>query len=144
MEGSVELLAWKLRITTLWIFFAVGMSAAMILGIVGTPGLLDDIASGEVEGMKIDATILIFMALFWLVPLTMAFLTLVLRDPINRYANAIVGIVATAMWAWDFAEHLSTGLEISGEPLVVVTLIIAGLLIVWHAWRWPKPTGSTV
>ena len=140
----MELLAWKLRVSTLWIVFAVGMSAAMILGIVGTPGLLDDIASGEVEGMKIDATILIFMALFWLVPLTMAFLTLVLRDPINRYANAIVGIVATAMWAWDLAEHLSTGLEISGEPLLVVTLIIAGLLILWHAWRWPKPTGATV
>jgi uncharacterized membrane protein HdeD (DUF308 family) len=101
------------------------------------------IATGEFEGEKIDATLLALMVmLFCLVPLTMAFLTLVLRDPINRYANAILGVVATAMWAWDLAEHSSKGLEIGA--LITVTLIIAGLLIVWHAWRWPKPTGSTV
>jgi len=75
--------------------------------------------------------------LFCLLPLAMAFLTLVLRDPVNRYANAILGVVATAMWAWDLAEHSSTGLEVGA--LITVTLIIAGLLIVWHAWKWPKP-----
>jgi hypothetical protein len=139
----VELLAWKLRVATLWIFLGVGM-LALLLAMILAPGVLDDyIATGEFEGEKIDATLLTLMVmLFCLLPLTMAFLTLVLRDPINRYANAILGVLATAMWAWDLAEHSGKELEIG--LLITVTLIIAGLLIVWHAWRWPKPTGSTV
>jgi hypothetical protein len=119
----VELLAWKLRVSTLWIFLGVGMLALMFAVIMPADVLGQYIATGEFEGEKIDATLLAVMVmLFCLVPLTMAFLTLVLRDPINRYANAILGIGA----------------------LITVTLIIAGLLIVWHAWSWPKPTGSTV
>jgi membrane protease YdiL (CAAX protease family) len=67
----------------------------------------------------------------------MAFLTLALRDPINRYANAILGVVAAAMWALDLVEHSSKGLEVGA--LLTVLLIGASLLIVWHAWKWPKP-----
>jgi hypothetical protein len=139
----VELLVWKLRVSTLWIFLGVGMLAGMFAVIMPADVLGKYVATGEFEGEKIDATLLALMVmLFCLLPLAMAFLTLVLRDPINRYANAIVGAVATVMWAWDLAEHASKGLEIGA--LVTVTLIIAGLLIVWHAWRWPRPTGSTV
>jgi hypothetical protein len=72
----------------------------------------------------------------------MAFLTLALRDPINRYANAVLGALAAVMWTWDLAEHASKGLEIGA--VITITLTIAGLLIVWHAWKWPKLAGSTV
>ena len=134
----MELLAWKLRVSTLWIFLGVGMLAGTFAMVMPSDVLGKYIATGEFEGEKIDATLLALMVmLFCLVPLTMAFLTLVLRDPINRYANAILGVVATAMWAWDLAEHSTKGLEIGA--LITVTLIIAGLLIVWHAWKWPKP-----
>ena len=139
----MELLAWKLRVSTLWIFLGVGMLALLFAVIMPADVLGQYIATGEFEGEKLDATLLTLMVmLFCLLPLAMAFLTLVLRDPINRYANAILGVVASAMWAWDLAEHSGKELEIG--LLITVTLIIAGLLIVWHAWRWPKPTGSTV
>ena len=138
----MALLAWKLRVSTLWIYLGVGMLALMFAVIMPSDVLGKYIATGEFEGEKIDATMLALMVmLFCLLPLVMAFLTLVLADPINRYANGVMGVVATVMWAWDVAEHASKGLEIG--VLITVTLIIAGLLIVWHAWRWPKPTGST-
>jgi hypothetical protein len=134
----VELLAWKLRVSTLWVFLGVGMLAGMFAVIMPSDVLGKYIATGDFEGEKIDATMLALMfMLFCLLPLVMAFLTLVLRDPINRYANAVVGVVATVMWAWDLAEHAGKGLE--AGALITVTLIIAGLLIVWHAWQWPKP-----
>ncbi|MCJ7711729.1 MAG: DUF6326 family protein [Chloroflexi bacterium] len=139
----MELLAWKFRVSTLWIYLGVGMLAGMFAVVMPSDVLGRYIATGEFEGEKIDATMLaVMVALFCLLPLAMAFLTLVLRDPINRYANAVLGVVATVMWAWDLAEHSSKGLEIGA--LLTVGLIIAGLLIVWHAWRWPKPAGSTV
>ena len=134
----MELLAWKFRVSTLWIFLGVGMLAGMFAVVMPSDVLAKYIATGEFEGEKIDATMLALMVgLFCLLPLAMAFLTLVLRDPINRYANAVVGVVATVMWTWDLAEHAGKGLEIGA--LITVTLIIAGLLIVWHAWKWPKP-----
>ena len=133
----MELLAWKLRVSTLWIFLGVGMLAGTFAVIMPSSVLGDYIATGEFEGESIDATMLALMVmLFCLLPLAMAFLTLALRDPINRFANAIVGVVATVMWAWDLAEHSGKELEIG--LLITVTLIFAGLLIVWHAWKWPK------
>jgi len=132
----MEMLAWRIRIAVLWVFFAVGMSAAILL-VLAAPGNLAQIMEGRFGDMEFTAGTLIFMALFWLVPLIMAFLTMVLRDRVNRYANAGMGVVLTAMWVWDLVEHLSGGEEFSGEALVVVAMVVAGLTILWHAWKWP-------
>lgn len=135
----MELLAWKLRVSTLWIFLGVGMLAAMFAVVMPADVLREYIATGAFEGEQIDATMLASMVmLFCLLPLAMAFLTLALRDPINRWLNGIVGAVAAVMWAWDLAEHVSKEPTISGGPVMTATLILAGLLIVWHAWKWPK------
>jgi hypothetical protein len=131
------MLAWRMRIAVLWVCFAVSMSAAILL-VLAAPGNLDQIMEGSFGDMEFTAGTLMFMALFWLVPLIMAFLTMVLRDGVNRYANAGMGVVLTAMWAWDLVEHLvSAGEEFSGETLVVVAMVVAGLTILWHAWKWP-------
>ena len=139
----MELLAWKFRVSTLWIFLGVGTLAAMFAMVMPSDVLGEYLATGEVEGEKIDATLLAVMVLlFCVLPLAMAFVTMALRDPVNRYANATLGAVATVMWVWDLAEHASNGLGIGA--LLTVTLIIAGLLIVWHAWKWPKPAEQDV
>ena len=133
----MEMLAWRIRIAVLWVFFAVGMSAAMVL-VLAAPGNLDQIMDGRFGDMELTAGALMFVALFWLVPLIMAFLTMVLRDRVNRYANAGMGVLLTAMWVWDLIEHLATaGEEFGGESLVVVAMVVAGLTILWHAWKWP-------
>jgi hypothetical protein len=134
----VEPLVWKLRVSTLWIFLGVGQLAAIFAAVMLPDVLSEYIATGVFEGEKIDATLLTSMlVLFTLLPLAMAFLTLALRDPINRYANAILGVVATVVFIWDVAQHAGKELEVG--LLIMVTMIIAGLLIVWHAWKWPKP-----
>ncbi len=130
------MLAWRIRIAILWVFFAVGMSAVVLL-ILMAPGNLPQIMEGRFGDEEITAGTLIFMALFWLVPLIMAFLTMVLKDRVNRYANAGMGVVLTAMWTWDLVEQLVAAEEFSGEPLVVGAMIVAGLTILWHAWKWP-------
>jgi hypothetical protein len=139
-EGSVEPLVWKLRVSILWIFLGVGQLAAILAAFFLPDVLGEYIATGELEGSKIDATYLTSMlVLFSLLPLAMAFLTLALRDPINRHLNAILGVLITAGWAFAVVEHLSEDLAISSGIVMPGTLTIAGLLIVWHAWRWPRP-----
>ena len=132
----MEMLAWRIRIAVLWVFIAVGMSASMFLALV-TPGNLAEVMEGGFGDMEFTAGALMFMSLFWLVPLIMAFFTMVLRGRVNRFTNAGMGVLLTAMWVWDLVEHLASGEEFSGGPLVVVAMIVAGLTILWHAWKWP-------
>ena len=135
----MELLVWKLRVSMLWIYLGIGQLAA-ILAAVLLPDVLDELmTTGEFEGMKVDNNLwAFFMIVFTLLPLAMAFLTMALRDPINRYANAILGVLLAGSWVFEVVEHLVGG-KIGGGLVICGTGAIAGLLIVWHAWRWPRP-----
>ena len=132
----MRLLQWKVRLSVLWIALAVGMSAHMVL-VVAEPGTIEELMEGRVEDMEITTGWLVFFALFWVVPLLMAFLTLVLRDPVNRFANAGVGLVMAAMWAWDLIAH-SVSEGFSGVALILAGMFAASVAILWHAWKWPK------
>ena len=133
----MEKLVWKLRISILWIFLAVSMSAAMILFFMG-PGVVEEIIAGEIEGMEISGLVLIVFAFFWIIPLIMAFLTLVLKDTVNRYTNAILGIFFAIFYIIDISGHLSKGEEFGGHHLMGIIGVIVALFIIWHAWKWPK------
>lgn len=127
---------WRARIAVLWIAVAVGMSAHVLL-VLAMPGTLGEVMQGRVGEEELTVGMLVFMALFWVVPLTMAFLALVLRDPVNRYANAGVGVVATGMWAWDVIGHLVAGEGFGALFLAGAALVVASVAIVWHAWKLP-------
>jgi len=130
---------WKLRVSTLWIFLGVGQLAAILAAVLVPDVLSELMTTGELEGMKIDNNVLaFFMMVFTLLPLAMAFLTLALRDPINRYANAILGVLMAAFWTFDAVQDVGAG-EVGLGAVICGMMAIAGLLIVWHAWRWPKP-----
>jgi hypothetical protein len=139
---EVKPLLWRIRISALWIFLAVGMSAHVLL-FLALPGTLGEVMAGRVGDMELTTGALVFMTLFWIVPLTMAFLALVLPDPVNRYTNAAVGVVATGMWAWDVIEHLVAGEGINALFLATAAMLVAGVAILWHAWKWPTVHDET-
>jgi hypothetical protein len=133
----MEDLVWKLRISMLWIFLAVGMSAAMILFIMG-PGVVEDLMSGQMEGMEVSGWLLILFSIFWIIPLIMAYLTLVLKNSVNRYTNVILGLFFGIFYIVDMSGHISKGEAFSGHVIMGVVGIIVAFLISWHAWKWPK------
>jgi len=124
---------WKIKIAVLWIFLAVGFSALTIVSLI-MPGAIEQIIAGEIEEMgPITEGMLFFFAIFWLIPLTMAFLSLTLKDPANRWANIIVGIVWAAIGLFDLGDALNRGwLTVS---LLAFSKIVASALIVWYAWK---------
>jgi len=126
----MEILRWKTRIAVLWVFMAVAMSAHAVLSFM-EPG-----AVAEVEGMQLSAGMLLFMALFWWVPLVMAVLSLTLKDSANRWVNFVLGIVFTILNIVHLTEHLA---EPSAHLILLIgsTVVVTGL-IAWFAWRWPK------
>lgn len=133
---SLEELVWKLRITVIWLILGAGFSGAMILQMF-VPGFINSIIAGEIEGMEISTGMLLMMSLFWIVFFMMAFLTLILKEKINRYANAILGLFFTIYMIYDMYTSLSMQ-EFSGSNLLQVFGLIFSFLIFWHAWKWPK------
>ena len=132
---------WKIRIVVLWIYLAVGMSAGMFLWLMGE-GVIEDVIEGEMEGLEVSNAVLVVFALFWIIPLTMAFLTLVLKDPLNRWVNLVLGAFFAVFYAFDVGNHLSAGGATAGHILMGIVGILVAALIAWHGWKWPEEVPS--
>ena len=121
---------WKIKISVLWLFSAVAFLAHQILALM-EPGVIAQIMDGDVEGMKIGTELILLFAILFLVPLIMAFLSLTLKDSINRWANIIVGAVFAAL----FIGTIASVAKLSGEILMTFSTVVALSLIVWYAWK---------
>ncbi len=132
---------WKIRISVLWIYLAVAMSAGMVLWLMGE-GVIEEVIEGTMEGLEISHGTLVLFALFWIIPLTMAFMTLVLEDKPNRWSNLILGIFFAFFYAFDVANHLSEGGATAGHILMGIVGVVVAAMIFWHGWKWPVETPS--
>jgi len=126
------ILQWKIRISVLWIFMAVAMSAHSVLTFM-EPGAIEKIISGE---MAMGPGMFLFMAIFWWVPLVMAVLSVTLKDLANRWTNMILGIVFTALNIFHLIEHLAD--PSAHQILIIGSTVVVTALIFWYALKWPK------
>lgn len=130
---------WKIKVSVLWLIYALALSVYSTVEIL-MPGVLADIVDkGEMLGMEITPELLLAMAVLFLVPLVMAFVTFVLKDSVNRWLNIVVGAVFVVL---EFLELT----DLAANPSAALTLVwiwktIVPLLIVWYAWkskRWAQ------
>jgi hypothetical protein len=134
-------LTWKLRISVLWIFLAVCQTAGVAL-LLFEPGVIRGLMDGQLYGANThSAEVQINTALFWLGPMVMAFLTLVLKDAASRWANAVVGTITAASAISGLLGQPSW--TSAGVNFVMIVASLVALLIVWHAWKWPRGTEVT-
>jgi len=113
----------------LWLFYDVAFLVDMVLGFM-EPGAIEQIMAGGKEGMQIGPELLLLFAIILLVPLVMAFLSLTLKDSINRWANIILGIVFTGLMVIALAESAAAYVI-----LLTLSKVVAGALIFWYAWK---------
>jgi hypothetical protein len=126
----MEILRWKTRIAVLWIFMAVAMSAHSVLY------FMDKEMVEQMWGMKMGPGMMLFMAIFWWVPLVMAVLSVTLKDSVNRWANMILGIVFTILNIVHLTEHFAP--PSAHQILIIGSTVVVTALIFWFAWKWPK------
>jgi hypothetical protein len=126
----MQILQWKIRISVLWIFMAVAMSAHSALAFMEREVVEQMWETGMGPGM------MLFMALFWWVPLVMAVLSVTLKDLANRWTNMILGIVFTALNIFHLIEHLAQ--PSAHQILIIGSTVVVTALIFWHALKWPK------
>ena len=65
------------------------------------------------------------------IPIAMVLLSRVLNYRINRWANIIAGVTTIAGVIGNSSTDLDT-------IFVGTTVVVAMLLIIWYAWKWPK------
>jgi len=127
----------KIKISVLWLFPLVAFLASAVLMFL-EPGVVEQIIAGEVEGKKLGTELLLAGAIIDVLgPLTMAFLSLTLKDSINRWANILVGMLYAVL---EFITLLETLAHPEGYSiLLLIAAVVAPVLIVWYAWKWPRP-----
>lgn len=126
----MERLAFKMRISVLWLFMAVAMSAHSVLA------FMDPVAMEQLREMQLGPAMFLFMALFWWIPLVMAFLAVTLKDAANRWANMILGVVFTILNIFHLAEHLAH--PSVQQVLIIGSTVVVTALIFFYALKWPK------
>ena len=132
-----------MKTAVLWLIYDVTALAGGMLAIFEPDVLQQFLTTGEIGGMKMGPEMLLLSAIIFLVPLVMAFLSLTLKDSINRWTNIIVGIVFAGL-----------GLGLSGSidylarqsaysayvTLIGIVGFVAAALIVWYAWKSKQRT----
>ena len=130
--GAEDLEDWKIKITVLWLFAAVAFLAHQIL-VLMEPGIIAQLMAGEAEGQKIGPELILSFAILMLVPMVMAFLSLTMKDSMNRWVNIIVGAVFAALWFTGIVDAAQSAYW--GGALMTLSAVVASALIVWYAWN---------
>ncbi len=123
---------WKIKISVLWLFASIAFLAHQII-VLMEPGIIAQLMVGEAEGQKISPGMILFFAILILVPMMMAFLSLTLKDSLNRWLNIIVGTVFAVLWFISVIE--ATRSAYWGGALMTLSAVVASALIVWYAWK---------
>ena len=102
------------------------------------PGVIQELIAGKIEWAQISGGLLVAFALFWLIPLIMAVLSLTLRASPNRRANIVLGIVFVLLYLVDIIQHSFHGALHGAYLLMLVSGIVVAVFIAWFAWRLPR------
>jgi hypothetical protein len=125
-----------IRISVLWIFTAVAMSAHYAMYVFEPSGLQKTL-SGETTLARALAISEAFTN--WLIPLTMAFLSVTLGDLANRNVNMVLGGLYTLLGIIHIAVcpivHIKNKPAIN-QLLISISTIMVAALIFWYTWNW--------
>ncbi len=123
----------KIKLSVLWVTLMLFYIYADILGFY-TPGVIEKVVSGEIEGVQITEGFLLSMAIWMAIPSVMVFLSLTLKANVNRLLNIIAGFISIiALGTTFFVGEFSARYTFQA---IVETVLIAS--IIWNALRWPS------
>jgi len=123
---------WKIKIAALWIVFECGSLATGFVEFL-TPGFIEGIIEGEMFGWELTSEVALLFAIIFMIPPFMAFLSLTLKDSINRWVNIIGGIVFVLLATYGVYNFLA---ELAPWAIVIwLSQVVALALIVWYAWK---------
>ncbi len=123
----------KVKLSMLWLLGEVTLLTFLVLEFM-EQGVMEGIIAGNMRGLPLGPGTLLFYAVSLLIPLVMAFLSLTLKDSMNRWANIVLGVVFAGLYLSDLIAHLVN--PYAHAILMGSAAVVAQVLIVWYAWKW--------
>ena len=120
----------KVLLSTLWIFVLLNIIFRDIHELF-RPGLLAEMMTGTVNGIQMTEGLLLVAGISIEISIAMVLLSRVLNYRVNRWANIIAGAIAIAF-------IIASGAGDLDDMFFATIEVVALLLIVWYAWKWPK------
>ena len=126
----------KIKLAVLW-------TARMLSGLQGDstrlhdPVALKELVAGT-SAVPVTNELLLAMSIIFAIPIFMSFLSLTLKDKVNRWANRGIGVFFAAfdliflglsLLLWPFSAY---------ETFWSIVYLVFTALVVWYAWKWPK------
>lgn len=116
----------QIKLSALWVALMLTYLLGDVLRIFS-----GDFKAGEIGGMKISQGMYLGMAVLMVIPIVMVFLSLTLKQPVNRWTN----IIAAIFFFGFNLIGLPTYPSLYDRFLIVVGLVF-NVLTVWYAWKW--------
>jgi hypothetical protein len=130
-----------IRISVLWIFLAVVNTTHYVAYVCFEPGAIQKMACIHTSEERTKNARLAILEVFssWLIPMTIAFLSVTLGDLANRSLNMVLGGLFTLYYIVHIA--ICPIVHISKKPavpqlLICISTIVVAALIFWYAWSW--------
>ena len=125
----------KIKLSALWVALQLTYLYGDYWGLY-VPGYIAEIIAGD--NMFVDSQeTLLGVAMLMAIPSVMVFLSVTLKDKVNRWANIILGIFFTG---FVFMTLLLPGAGLYYIALSILEMVLTAL-IVWYAWKWPIQEG---
>ncbi|RZN73545.1 MAG: hypothetical protein EF807_00500 [Candidatus Methanolliviera hydrocarbonicum] len=120
----MENVLWKARVFALWILMTLAFLSLGVLNVLGST-----------EAMHLGTGMRVLWAIFFLVPMIMAFLSLILKDPANRWTNLFMVLLFFNVCN---VCNLQVHLIQPRKPdllLIICSMIVFSVLIIWYSWK---------
>lgn len=117
--------------STLWIFVTLNYLYCDLIGLMDA-SLLKQYLTGNVEGLKIDESFLLYAGILMELPIAMILLSKILRKKANCWANILAGTIKTLF----MIATLFVGSATYYYSFFAFIEITTTIFIVGYAFRW--------
>ena len=130
-KKSTEKIDRKLLLSSLWLF-------AMLTYTYGdVVTLMDPVKHGSIE---LTESFLLGGSIYMMIPITMVLLSRILKYRASRWASIIAGTIMTIT----LTLTLFVAVPTTYYAFFTAIEIACTALIVWYAWTWRNPEGSSI
>jgi len=92
-----------------------------------------DFNAGDMGGMQVNQVMYLGMAVLFVIPICMVYLSLTLKYSVNRWANIIISIIFFGINLVGLPTYPS-----AYDQFLIIVGLVFNIIIVWYAWKWPK------
>ena len=116
----------QIKLSALWVALMLTYLLGDVLRI-----FTGDFKPGAVGEMQISQAMFLGMAVLFVIPILMVFLTLSLGNPTNRWANIVVAVVFFLVNIVGLPTYPG-----AYDKFLIVVGLAFNVLTVWYAWGW--------